>query len=137
MAGRYAARDAKIYLDTSSAANGSAQPVSYLNQWTADFSRDGIDVTSFGDANETEVSGLAKAAGSFDGFCNMGVATFANLIDGKARKMYLYPETVDNAGVYWHGTVRLGGSFNGSVKDAIKVSLTWKASSDMPLVGSL
>ena len=129
MAGRTHGRNAAIYIDPSSAANGSASSISYLNSWTLDQSADTVDVTSFGDGSKVYVSGLPDAAGSMNGFVNIGTAAFTNIIgDDTARKMYLYPDT-NTATTYFFCTAYFSGSYEGSSGDAIKVSMNWNAAS--------
>lgn len=136
MAGRTAGRNAKIYIDVSANASGAASPVSYINSWSADLSRDAIDVTSFGDANRVSVMGLASASGQFDGIVDMGTATFKNVTDGNARKLYLYPDSGTST-TYFFSTAYFDSSYSASVTDAIKVSMKWSAASEFSTVGSL
>lgn len=124
---RAPARNGRIYIDISSAANGSATPVSFISEWTIDQESPLIDVTSFGDTTQTSVAALPAASGTMAGFVNMGSTTFSTLADGNARKLYLYPDQSNNVGTYFFCTATFSANYEGSVGDALKVSLNWAA----------
>lgn len=129
MAGRTHGRNGVIYIDVSSAANGSAQTVSYLNEWTLDMASDKVEVTAFGDTTKTYVQGLPDASGSMSGFLNMGTTTFSYLTNNSgARKLYLYPDS-GTSGTYFFCTAYFDASYAGSTGDALKVSMNWAAAS--------
>lgn len=129
-------RNARIMIDTSSGASGSAVVVSLFNSWNLDQSRDFTDATVFGDTNVVELAGLPRASLSFDGLIDLGTANFANLADGNARKVYLYPDYSNHSGVYWHGTFTFAAQFSGSVSDTVKASVSGNASSDVVAAGA-
>src|SRR5678815_2991235 len=87
---RYPGRNAVIYLSTT--GSGAATTTVSLSNWTADFSTDKFETTSFGDANKTYVQGLKDIKGSFSGFLDdtgLSIFTAADSTDGV--KLYLYP----------------------------------------------
>jgi hypothetical protein len=50
---------------------GASSPMAVigsLNAWSVSFTRDKVDVTSFGDTNKTYLSGLKDVSGTFAGF---------------------------------------------------------------------
>lgn len=133
---RASGRNGLVYLDQSQAASGSASPWSYIKSWKLSATTDTQEVTSFGDTTKTYVQGLPDASGSFEGFLSLGSASFGYLSSG-ARKLYLYPDATNNAGVYWFGTVNLSTDFEGDIGDVLKVSVNFTAASSINLVGSL
>lgn len=126
---RRSGRNSQVYIDISSAGTGSATPVNFLMSWKVGQAVDNIDVTSFGDGSKTYVPGLPDASGSCDGFIDMGTEVFSNLTDGVARKMYIYPDRSNNETIYGFCTAYFGADYEGSVSDALKVSLSWSAAS--------
>lgn len=128
-------RNARIMIDTSSGASGSAVVVSLFNSWSLDQSRDFTDATVFGDTNIVELAGLPRSSIQFDGLIDLGTANFANLADGNGRKVYLYPDYSNHSGVYWHGTFALAAQFSGSVSDTVKAAVSGTATSNVVAAG--
>jgi hypothetical protein len=117
------------------ASGGTAEPLPFVAQWSADFSTDMADVTAMGDSNHVVVAGLPKASGSFSGFFDGSTnQTYSAAVDGVARKFYLYPDFSITT-TYWHGTVNVDFKIDSSVTDAVKMSANWAAASAMPRVG--
>lgn len=129
MATPRAGRNAAIYIDVSSAANGSAVPISLRNNWSLDQATDRFETTSFGDTTKTYTSGIPDVQGSFAGFWDADDSNQYNLIGSStARKMYLYPDRLNNAGTYFFttaffdvsieapndGVVTVSGNFGGA-----------------------
>ncbi len=135
--GRASGRNSRTYIDVSSAATGSATPVNYLNGFKLSQTANWIDVTSFGDGSKTYVPGMADANGTFDGFIDLGTATFSTLCDQRARKMYHYPDATGQPTVYGICTAYFALDYDTSVDDALKVSLSWAAASSWswPVLG--
>ncbi len=129
-------RNARIMIDTSSGGSSDAVVVSLFNSWSLDQSRDFTDATVFGDTNVVELAGLPRSSLSFDGLIDLGTANFANLADGNARKVYLYPDYTNHATIYWHGTFTMAAQFTGSVSDTVKASVTGSAASNVVTAGS-
>ena len=65
MAAPITGRNGRLYVDTSAAANGSAQPISNLNSFSINQTASRTEVTSFGDQTLTYVAGLKDAQGDF------------------------------------------------------------------------
>lgn len=142
MAGRTHGRNARIYIDTAATpsaagAFNATTATSFLASWSLDQSVDTVEITSFGDTSKVMLSGLPSANGSMSGFVNLGTATFKNVIgDTNQRTMYLYPDAATTS-VYGFCTATFGGSYSGGVGDAIKVDLTYSASTPWIWSGNL
>lgn len=127
-------RNGRIFV--SIASGGTAEPVAYQAAWSIDFSTDDDEVTAFGDANKVYVAGLPDASGSFSGFWDDATAQlYTAAQDGVARKVYLYPDFTNAAGVYWFGTALFDFSITTGVGEANKVSGNFKAASNFAKVG--
>lgn len=119
-------RNGRLYV--AIASGGTPEPVTFLREWSIDFSVDNIDVTSLGDTNKVYVAGLPDASGSFSGFFDSETAQlYTAASDGVARGFYLYPDTGD--ATYWSGTALFDFSVSGSVDGAVDVSGNWNAAS--------
>ena len=68
MAAPISGRNGRLYVDTSAAANGSAQPIVNLSSFSVNQTADRTEVTSFGDTTKAYVAGLKDAQGDFSGF---------------------------------------------------------------------
>jgi hypothetical protein len=132
-----AGRNAAIYIDTSSAANGSAVPVSLKNNWSLDQATERFETTAFGDTNKSYVSGMPDVQGSFAGMWDADDTNLYNLIgSSSARKMYLYPDRLNNAAIYFFTTAFFDLSFEAPVDGLVSVNgnfgaasvATWKTS---------
>lgn len=130
-----AARNGRIYIDTSTSGTLAAVPVSLLNSWSIDQPTDKIEVTSFGDTTKTYVTGLPDAQVSFEGFWDGDTGVLYNLVGSSvARKIYIYADTTNDAATYWFGTAYFDVSTNGAIADAVKVSVTGAAASSFTFV---
>lgn len=126
-------RNGRVYLSLTS--GGTAEPLNFQASWSISFSTDKAEVTALGDANKTYVAGLPDASGEFGGFYDDAtVQTYTAAADGVARKFYLYPSTSNN-GQYFFGTILPDFSVNGAVGDAVQVSASWNAASQVSKVG--
>ena len=126
-------RSGRLYAGITSA--GTAEPITFLNNWSIEFSVDFVDVTAFGDTNKIYVSGLPDAQGSFGGFFDNATAQmYTAAAAGVARKFYLYPDT-GSTGVYWFGTALFDFSVQASTTSAAEVSGNWRAASAVAKVG--
>lgn len=110
---------------------GSASPLAIigsLSAWTINFTRDKVDVTSFGDTNKTYLAGLKDVSGSFEGFFDTlyirALMDAADAADGTTIR--ITPST-DDPTFYYTGPAWLDLTNTGSVNDAIKVSATFAA----------
>jgi hypothetical protein len=130
MATPRAGRNAAIYIDTSSAANGSAVPISLRNNWSLDQSADRFETTAFGDTNKSYVAGMPDVQGSFAGMWDADDSNQYNLIGSStARKMYLYPDRLNNAATYFFTTAFFDLSFEAPVDGLVSVSGNFGAAS--------
>lgn len=131
---RMAGRNARLYASITS--GGTAESIAFLNTWSIDFSTTRTDVTSFGDTTRVYVSGLPDAQGQYAGFMDAATAQFYTAaVDGVARKFYLYPSTVDAAGVYFFGTALFDFSVATGVDDAVTISGSFAGASGVAKVG--
>lgn len=130
---RIAGRNGRLYINLTS--GGTAEPVTFLNNWSLNFATQKIDVTSFGDTSMIYVSGLPDAQGTYAGFYDDAtVQMYTAATDGVARKFYLYPSTTNN-GQYWFGTGIFDTSIDASVDGAAAISGSFAAASVTAKVG--
>ena len=130
--GRYHGRNGRVYFDI--AGGGSAAPLNFIATWSINFTTEKVDVTAMGDANRTYVAGLPDAAGEFSGFQDDAtMQTYTAAVDGIARKLYVYPNTLDTS-KYFFGTVLADFSVNSGVSGAGQVSSSWNAASTVARV---
>ena len=123
---RLAGRSGRLYVGMTS-STAAAEPITFLRQWSIDFTTDDIEVTAFGDTNKVYVAGLPDASGSFSGFYDDATAQlYTAAVDGAARRFYLYPTTADT-GEYFSGTATFDFSAEAAVDGAVTVSGNWKA----------
>lgn len=121
-------RNGRLYVAITS--GGTAEPVSFLREWSINFSVDNIEVTAFGDSNKVYVAGLPDSSGSFAGYFDSETAQlYTAATDGVARAFYLYPDTSD--ATYWYGTGLFDFSVSTPVDGAITVSGDFQAASNV------
>lgn len=126
-------RKGRLYV--AIASGGTAEPVANLNSWSLSAETDKVESTVFGDSNKTYVSGLPDTNGDFSGFYDNATAqTYTAATDGVARKFYLYPDN-SNTGQYWFGTGLFDFKVEGAVGDAVKVSGSWAAATNVSKIG--
>jgi hypothetical protein len=105
---RYHGKSAVIYMSTSGST--AATTTVSLSGYTADFTTDKVETTSFGDPNKTYVQGLKDIKGSFTGFLDdTGLAIFTAADSTDGIKLYLYPSSASPT-VYWYGPAWLDAS---------------------------
>ena len=130
---RISGRRGRIYIGIASGA--AASPLPFQASWSISFAVDKNEVTSFDDNNKVYVSGLPDASGEFSGFYDDSTAqTYTAATDGVARNFYLYPSLL-TTGQYFFGTVLPDFKVDGDVGDALKVSASWAAASQVAKVG--
>jgi hypothetical protein len=126
-------KNGRLYVDL--AGGGSATPVAFLTKWTADFTTAKIDVTALGDANYVYVAGLPDSKGTITGWYDDATPQlYTAALDGIARKMYLYPNTLTSI-QYWSGTAFFDFTVTGGVAEATAISGTWSAGSAIVKTG--
>jgi hypothetical protein len=132
---RHHGRAGRLYVGITG-TNASAESVAFLNKWQITFETDDVDVTAFGDANKTYVSGLPDVGGTFSGFFDDATQQlYTAAQDGASRRFYLYPDATNNAGTYWWGTATFDFAAEGGVADAVSVSGNFKAASAVSRIG--
>jgi hypothetical protein len=128
-------RNGRLYIDSSSAANGSAVPIANLNSFSVNQTADRTEVTSFGDTTKTFVAGLKDAQGDFSGFWDADGTLTRYVADGVARKFYLYPQAGSaHQGTYWFGTATFDLTTTLTVGGAAESSGSWAASTSVNYV---
>lgn len=126
-------RRGRVYLAILS--GGTAEPIPFMSSFTIDFETEKAEVTAYGDNNKVYVAGLPDASGDFGGFYDDATAqTYTAAVDGQPRKFYLYPSTLLNT-QYWFGTILPDFSVDSSVDDAVSVTSSWNAASEIIKVG--
>ena len=124
----------RLYVGLAS-DSATAEPVTFLNSWSINFTTDKVEVTAFGDTNRVYVSGLPDAQGDFAGHYDDATAQlYTAASDGDARKFYLYPDT-DSTGIYWFGTAIFDFSVSSRVDGSVDVSGSWAAATPVSKVG--
>ncbi len=135
MAAPISGRNGRLYVDTSAAANGSAQPIVNLSSFSVNQTADRTEVTSFGDTTKTFVSGLKDAQGDFGGFWDADGTLTRYVSDGVARKFYLYPQSGSaHVGTYWFGTATFDLTTTQTVGGAVESSGSWAAATSVGYV---
>jgi hypothetical protein len=130
---RIAGRSGRIYANVTSA--GTAEPITFLSNWSINFATDKIEVTAFGDTGKAYVAGLPDASGDYSGFYDDGTTQFYTAaVDGVARKFYLYPSLL-TATQYWFGSAIFDFNVQAAVDGAVQVSGSWAASTPVAKVG--
>jgi predicted secreted protein len=125
-----AGRNAAIYIDDTSAGNGSAHSVSGKNSWAVNQPADRIDVTPFRALNKETVAGMPDASGDISGFWDPTDTLQYNLVGSSvARKLYIYPDQVNSVTTYFFTTAFFDLSFTGSTTGAVEFSGSWSAAS--------
>ena len=115
-------------------AGAAASPMSFLSDWTLNFTVAKVDVTSMGDPNLIWVAGLPDASGDFSGFYDTATAqTYVSATDGQPRNFYLYPSTLGvqgtGPGQYFFGQILPDYAVAGGVAAAVSLKSTWNAAS--------
>ncbi len=135
MSAPIAGRNGRLYVDTSAAANGSAQPIANLNSFSVNQTTDRIETTAFGDTTKTFVAGLKDAQGDFSGFWDADGTLTRYVADGVARNFYLYPQAGSaHVGTYWFGTATFDLTTTLTVGGAAESSGSWAASTSVGYV---
>jgi len=117
---------------------GGALPVEVLslNAWTANFSTEFEDVTTFGSVNREYLPGLKNAEGTLAGFFNSAeFALFEAAEQDTPGLLKLLPSSTE-AAVYWSGPAYMDASIDASLA-APKISGTWKAAGPFVLNGGV
>ena len=135
MAAPITGRNGRLYVDTSAAANGSAQPISNLNSFSISQTADRTEVTSFGSLTKSYVAGLRDAQGDFSGFWDADGTLTRYVADGVGRKFYIYPQAGSaHVGTYFYGTATFDLTTTQTVGGAVETSGSWAAATDVDYV---
>lgn len=111
----------------STTGSGAVAVVS-MAQFDIDMAQDQAEVTSFGDANKTYVTGLKDLKGTFSGFWDSADDTLFQAADSAdGAKLYLYPDASNFPARYWYGTANISAKISVSATGAIAVSGAFSA----------
>ena len=126
-----------LFVDQSTAANGSPSPLGNLSDWTVSGKRDLVEVTVLGEANKSYVSGLSDFSGQLNGVLDTSTSGLFTVADGVARKFYLYIDNtsgttqapIPTGKGYWYGSATFAGvDTKAGVSAAVTWSINWSAS---------
>jgi len=127
-------RRGRLYAGIAS-DTAAAEPVTFLDKYSIDFTVDKVDVTCFGESTKVYVAGIADASGSFSGFYDNATAQlFTAATDGLARKTYIYPDTSSST-TYFFGTALFDFNMSTGTAEVSSVSGSWSAASAFTKVG--
>ena len=114
-----------VQLVTSSTA---LTTISYLRDWSINFTKEQIDVTAMEDANKTYVSGLADCTGQASGFLDAASTstTYQAAVDGESRSFKLLPDKNTTTSFY-SGTAIFDFTLQAAVNGAVEFSTTFSA----------
>ncbi len=116
---------------------GSGSPLTIigsLNSWTINFTRDKVDVTSFGDTNKQYLTGLKDVSGSIEGFFDTTyLRALMDAADSDTGTQIRITPSTDDPTFYYEGACWLDLTNTGSVNDAIKISATFSANGNWTL----
>ncbi len=125
--GRIAGRNATIYFGATSAAQAS--PMAFAAKYALNFATTKIDVTAFGDRGKVSLSGLPAQSGDMSGWYDDATAqTYTAAVDGLARKLYIYPSSL-NTSQYFFGQVVADFNSDSTVDGAATFSSSFEAAS--------
>ena len=117
------------------ASGATASPVTFMSDWSINFSLDKVEVTAMGDKNKVYVAGLPDASGDFSGWYDDATSqTYIAAVDGVARNFYLYPNTANQLN-YFFGQLFPDFQVSGGVGAAVQVKATWVAGSQIQRYG--
>ena len=118
---RRAGRNGAIY--ASIAAAGTPEPLYYVKSWTFEAKTDQIEVTAFGDANKSYVTGLPDGKITYQGFWDdSSNDVYSAALDGLPRKFYLYEDRNNKPNTYIFGSGFFDFSMSADVGGAVQIS---------------
>ena len=110
---------------------GASSPMAVigsLNAWNVSFTRDKVDVTSFGDTNKTYLSGLKDVSGTFAGFFDtVYIRELMDASDSTSGTLIRITPSTDYPEFYYEGPATMDLTNDGAVGDAVKISATFSA----------
>jgi hypothetical protein len=132
MATRPHGQHGALYVDISSAANGSAVLVSSLNDSKRSFVTQTVDITAYEDSNLVYAAGKPDASAVYTGFMDVTQdQLWYPSRDGLGRKFYDYVDSVNQANKYWFGMGIFDFAVDQGVSAAITITSNMKASSSI------
>ena len=126
-------RNRQIAIAASITPEGSPADLDFtalgsLSGYDISFTRDKVDVTSFGDANKVYLVGLKDTSGNFSGnFDTEYIQTLVTAGDEVDGVWIRVTPSTDYPEIFFQGPAWLDVTVTGSVSDAIKVSGTFSA----------
>ena len=126
MAGRKHGSRGQMKMDPAGTIPGTPVLVGDISAWTADFTRDTVDVTAFGDSTKQWVLGLPNSQGTFEGWWNSdSFPDLWDVITGTTPvTLNLVPST-DEPTFFLEGLAYLDGSINCPSSGAVSISGKW------------
>jgi hypothetical protein len=119
-----------VFIDVTPAGTNTAAQVSSKSGWTFDQSRNFVDSTAFQDTSLSATPGLQNATGTITGFMDFSDNNIYNVLAASAeRRMYIYPDYVNNATTYIAGKFFFSGKFAGSTTTNVSAELDFNAGS--------
>lgn len=118
----------RVMVDLTSAGTGSASVVTSKGKWSIDQKVDTFEVTAMEDVNKSYVVGLPDATGTIEGQWDSADNLAYNVIGSTVpRKLYIYPDAVNNVGSYFFGTAYFAAKTDGGVASPVNLAYTWNA----------
>lgn len=134
MAGRKHGSRGQMKMDPAGTIPGTPVVVGDISEWTADFDRDEVDVTAFGDTFKQYVMGLPNSGGTFAGWWNS--ASFPSLFDvvlsAVPVTLVLVPSS-DEPTYFLQGLAYLDASINCAANGAVSISGKWRGAGEWTL----
>src|SRR4051812_9622179 len=123
MATRRHGQHGALYVDVSSAANGSAVLVAVLNSSKRSFATSTVDVTGYEDPNLVYTAGKPDASATYTGTLDAATDQFwYPSRDGLPRKFYDYIDTTNEPNKYWFGTGIFDFAVDQSTTTAVSIT---------------
>jgi hypothetical protein len=96
--------------------------------WTLDRTTDKVDVSGFGDNNKIYVIGKQDLTGTISGFWDDANDAIFDAADaGSPVSLYLYPDAVNSATLFWAGDAYVDASVNADSNGAVGFSGSFSA----------
>lgn len=128
---------AKVHGRNGEIQIGASSPLSVigsLSGWSISFTRDKVDVTSFGETNKSYLAGLKDVSGSFEGFFDTTyIRALMDESDSSTGTNIRITPSTDYPTFYYEGPAWFDLTNTGAVNDAVKISGTFSANGDWTL----
>jgi predicted secreted protein len=124
---RISGRNGVLLVQITTAAT-ALTTISFLRDWSLNFSSEQIDVTAMEDANKTYVSGLADCTGAASGFLEAAAtnSTYQAAVDGGSRLFKIMPDK-NTTTHFYSGSANFDFSLSAAVAGAVEFSTSFSA----------